>query len=132
MTHEEEYYWVVMKPEAETFSLGKRVIMAKLIWEDGLAEWLLPGSLALWEPDKDFMILSKVSEAQGLALPDCCKDAEERSYHLGAALAEERLLQRNESWDALERLINDRERAAAIENESWQDLERAINHKPIE
>jgi len=95
MTHEEEYYWVVMKPEAESFSLGHQVIMCKMIWEDGLVEWLLPGSLALWEPDKDFMILEKVSRAQGLSLPDCCAD----------------VLSRNESWDALERLINDRELA---------------------
>ena len=99
MTHEEEYYWVVMKPEAESFSLGHQVIMCKMIWEDGLAEWLLPGSLALWKPDKDFMILEKVPEAEGLPLPDCCKERR---------MTESAFLSRNESWEALERLVNDR------------------------
>jgi len=96
MTHEEEYYWVMMKPEAETFSLGKRVIMCKMIWEDGLVEWLLPGSLALWEPDKDFMILEKIPDYKPF------------ERHI---TEEDFLPHRNESWDALERLVNDRERA---------------------
>jgi len=97
MTHEEEYYWVVMKPEAESFSLGHQVIMCKMIWEDGLVEWLLPGSMALWKPDKDFMILEKVPTVDRAS-----------SYLIAA---ERHILHRNESWDALERLINDRELA---------------------
>jgi len=91
MRHEEEYYWVVMKPKAETFSLGKQVIMCKMIWEDGLVEWLLPGSLALWKPDKDFMILEKVPAYKPF----------ERH------ITESDFLQHSESWKALQRLIGD-------------------------
>jgi hypothetical protein len=79
--------------------------MCKLIWEDGLAEWLLPGSLALWEPDKDFMILEKVPEYRPFESRAYWQELIDEPRHI---VESDFLPHRNESWDALERLINDR------------------------